>query len=340
MATPASTDSLTFDYIIVGAGSAGCALASRLTEDPDVTVALLEAGPHDHHFSVWVPAGCAASLPFKNQRNYAYETVPQPGLGGRQGYQPRGRGLGGSSSLNAMIYIRGTHHDYDHWASLGCTGWNWDNVLPYFKRAECNERLAGRDDDPLHGGTGPLHVSDLRTGNLRVGATGPYYILPSVAAFRSRHPTVEITIELGNSQQMLEALSEVRLDLAVSSHAVDDDRLSRVTLAEDRMVLVVPLDHPLARCPHAALADVAGCHLLTREHGSMTRRVTEDALRAAGCERIFEETASGAKADRPVLKEGIAYARPGDVLVVWRLDRLGRCAYRQSEYGNCGNFSK
>jgi choline dehydrogenase-like flavoprotein len=169
MATPASTDSLTFDYIIVGAGSAGCALASRLTEDPDVTVALLEAGPHDHHFSVWVPAGCAASLPFKNQRNYAYETVPQPGLGGRQGYQPRGRGLGGSSSLNAMIYIRGTHHDYDHWASLGCTGWNWDNVLPYFKRAECNERLAGRDDDPLHGGTGPLHVSDLRTGNPFIG---------------------------------------------------------------------------------------------------------------------------------------------------------------------------
>jgi aminoethylphosphonate catabolism LysR family transcriptional regulator len=128
------------------------------------------------------------------------------------------------------------------------------------------------------------NAGDLRTGNLRVGATGPYYILPSVAAFRSRHPTVEITIELGNSQQMLEALSEVRLDLAVSSHAVDDDRLSRVTLAEDRMVLVVPLDHPLARCPHAALADVAGCHLLTREHGSMTRRVTEDALRAAGIE--------------------------------------------------------
>ncbi|MFS2107221.1 GMC family oxidoreductase, partial [Ralstonia sp. Ralssp135] len=87
------------------------------------------------------------------------------GLGGRQGYQPRGRGLGGSSSLNAMIYIRGTPSDYNHWAALGCTGWSWNDVLPYFKRSEGNERFAGRDDDALHGGTGPLHVSDLRTGN-------------------------------------------------------------------------------------------------------------------------------------------------------------------------------
>lgn len=165
MSTPAPADSLTFDYVIVGAGSAGCALASRLTEDPDVSVALLEAGPHDHHFSVWVPAGCAVSLPFRNARNYAYLTTPQPGLGGRRGYQPRGRGLGGSSSLNAMIYTRGHRHDYDHWAALGCAGWGWDTVLPYFKRSECNERVAGRDDDPLHGGNGPLHVSDPRTGN-------------------------------------------------------------------------------------------------------------------------------------------------------------------------------
>ncbi|XHO03158.1 Alcohol dehydrogenase [acceptor] [Ralstonia syzygii] len=123
MATPAPTDPLTFDYVIVGAGSAGCALASRLSEDPDVTVALLEAGPHDHHFSVWVPAGCAVSLPFRSSRNYAYPTTPQPGLGGRRGYQPRGRGLGGSSSLNAMSHIRGHPHDYAHWAALGCAGW-------------------------------------------------------------------------------------------------------------------------------------------------------------------------------------------------------------------------
>lgn len=128
------------------------------------------------------------------------------------------------------------------------------------------------------------NAGDLRTGNLRVGATGPYYILPSVAAFRARHPTIEITIEFGNSQQMLEALSEVRIDLAVSSHAVDDERLHRITLAEDTMVLVVPLDHALARRPNMTLDDIAGCQLLMREPGSVTRRVTEDAFAKAGIE--------------------------------------------------------
>ncbi|CAJ0821663.1 HTH-type transcriptional activator CmpR [Ralstonia wenshanensis] len=128
------------------------------------------------------------------------------------------------------------------------------------------------------------NAGDLRTGNLRVGATGPYYILPSVAAFRARHPTIEITIEFGNSQQMLEALSEVRIDLAVSSHAVDDERLHRITLAEDTMVLVVPQDHALARRPNITLDDIAGCQLLMREPGSVTRRVTEDAFAKAGIE--------------------------------------------------------
>ncbi|MFJ4292752.1 GMC family oxidoreductase [Cupriavidus sp. NPDC089707] len=155
----------TYDYVIVGAGSAGCALAGRLADSGDDTIALVEAGQHDHHVLVRTPAACAAMLPRASARNYAYETVPQPGLNGRRGYQPRGRGLGGSSSINAMIYTRGRPADYDDWAAAGCDGWSWDDVLPYFRRAECNERLAGSDDDPLHGGNGPLHVSDLRTPN-------------------------------------------------------------------------------------------------------------------------------------------------------------------------------
>lgn len=162
----------TFDYLVVGAGSAGCALAGRLADSGNDTIALLETGAHDHHVLVRTPAGCAAMLPRAGARNYGYQTVPQPGLGGRRGYQPRGRGLGGSSSINAMIYMRGRPSDYDGWAAHGCDGWSWDDVLPYFRRAECNERVAGHDDDPLHGGTGPLHVCDPRTPN----PFGQYFI--------------------------------------------------------------------------------------------------------------------------------------------------------------------
>lgn len=153
-----------FDYIIVGAGSAGCALAGRLADLPGVTVALLESGPDDHHPSVWTPLAIAQTVPKAGPRNYGFRTVPQAGLNGRESYQPRGRGLGGSSSINAMLYVRGHRSDYDRWAELGCDGWGYDAVLPYFRRSECNQRNAGRDD-AWHGGSGPLHVSDLRTPN-------------------------------------------------------------------------------------------------------------------------------------------------------------------------------
>src|ERR1700720_3459498 len=149
-----------FDFVVVGGGSGGCAVASRLSEDPNISVALLEAGGKDDNWVVTTPAALALMVSGK-LNNWAFDTVPQPGLNGRIGYQPRGKGLGGSSAINAMVYIRGHRSDYDHWASLGNTGWSYADVLPCFKRSEDNAELDGE----YHGKGGPLHVTGLRSDN-------------------------------------------------------------------------------------------------------------------------------------------------------------------------------
>jgi choline dehydrogenase len=145
-----------FDYIVVGAGSAGCVLANRLTASGRHRVLLLEAGGHDRHFWIHVPLGFAKL--FNNATvNWRYKSEPEPELNNRQIIQPRGKVIGGSSSINGLLYIRGQHEDYDHWRQLGNAGWSFQDVLPYFKRAEDQER--GADD--LHGVGGPLSVSDV-----------------------------------------------------------------------------------------------------------------------------------------------------------------------------------
>ncbi|HKY29027.1 MAG TPA: choline dehydrogenase [Pyrinomonadaceae bacterium] len=148
-----------YDYIIVGAGSAGCVLANRLTEDPRTRVLLLEAGGPDKKQEIHIPAAFAKL--FKSPCDWAYYTEPQQNLNDRRLYWPRGKMLGGSSSMNAMIYIRGHRNDYDKWHDLGNEGWAFSDVLPYFKKAEHQERGASE----YHGTDGPLNVSDLRSIN-------------------------------------------------------------------------------------------------------------------------------------------------------------------------------
>ena len=150
----------TFDFVVVGGGSGGCAVAGRLSEDPKTSVALLEAGGRCDNWAVTTPGALALMVPGK-LNNWAFDTVPQAGLQGRIGYQPRGKGLGGSSAINAMVYIRGHRSDYDQWASLGNAGWSFADVLPYFKRSEDNADFDGE----YHGKGGPLAVNKLRTDN-------------------------------------------------------------------------------------------------------------------------------------------------------------------------------
>ncbi len=145
------------DYVIVGAGSAGCVLAARLSEDPDTSVLVLEAGGPDAATEIRIPAMFPAT--FKSSLDWDLLGEQEPGLGGRRLYLPRGRVIGGSSSMNAMIYLRGNRLDYDDWAASGCEGWSYEEVLPYFKRSEDNER----GEDAYHGVGGPLAVSESRS---------------------------------------------------------------------------------------------------------------------------------------------------------------------------------
>ncbi|WP_374650506.1 GMC family oxidoreductase [Dongia sp.] len=158
-----------FDFIVVGAGSAGCVLANRLSENGRYSVALLEAGPPDRHFWIHLPIGYGKTM-WDSRVNWQFYTEPEASMAGRRIYWPRGRVLGGSSSINGLIVIRGQAEDYAHWAALGNAGWGWPDVLPYFRKLETNLAFPG---DPLHGSHGPLHISSIQ----------------------GRHPIVEAVIE-------------------------------------------------------------------------------------------------------------------------------------------------
>src|SRR5690606_29556161 len=150
-----------FDYVVVGAGTAGCLLANRLSADPDARVLLLEAGGDDRYLWIHIPVGYLYCI--GNPRtDWLYRTEPEPGLGGRSIGYPRGKGLGGCSSINGMIYMRGQRRDYDEWAAAGNDGWDWAAVLPYFLRHENHWSRDGGASDPLHGHGGEWRVERQR----------------------------------------------------------------------------------------------------------------------------------------------------------------------------------
>ena len=151
----------TFDYIVVGSGPGGAPVANRLSADGKSTVCLIEAGGPNSGATINVPMLLIATVPKKGKSNWAFETVPQKGLKGRKGYQPRGKGLGGSSAINALVYMRGHRGDYDEWRDLGCPGWGYDDVLPFMKKSENNTAI----NDEFHGQGGEMNVEALRTDN-------------------------------------------------------------------------------------------------------------------------------------------------------------------------------
>jgi choline dehydrogenase len=175
-----------YDFIIVGAGSAGCVLANRLTEDCKHRVLLLEAGGKNDDFLIRMPAGIGELIKARSRHNWGFETEPVPGLGGRRLFWPRGKGLGGTSSINGMIYIRGHAGDYNHWRQLGLAGWSYADVLPYFRRAEQFEGGA----DSYHGGDGPLHVAWGRSRNpiyaamIEAGGQAGYHLTEDFNGYR------------------------------------------------------------------------------------------------------------------------------------------------------------
>ena len=225
-----------YDYVIVGAGSAGCVLAARLSEDPACRVLLLEAGGRDRSFNIHMPAGSKAFHSGPNPHNWFDFTEPQPGLAGRPMYWPSGRGWGGTSSINGMAHVRGHPRDYDGWAALGLDSWSYDAVLRYFIRTETNQRGAS----PWHGGDGPLHVSDspellpLSAAFLAAGVAAGY---PETSDFNGSEPEgfgrLQMAMHEGRRCSAATAYLHPALNrpnLAVVSHAL----VTRVLFEEKR----------------------------------------------------------------------------------------------------------
>ena len=242
-----------FDYIIIGAGSAGCVLANRLAADPSVKVLVLEAGTKDNSVLVRMPAGAGALIPNAGPYNWGFWTEPEPRLDNRKLWWPRGRGWGGSSSINGMIYIRGHPRDYDQWRQMGLEGWGYADVLPYFKRSETLESGA----DAYHGGDGPLHVSTGATPNpifgafVEAGAQAGHALTPDFNGFQQEgFGRYQVTIKDGRRWSASAAFLHPALSRP-NLTAETDARTTRLLIEKGRVVGVEFVQRGQTRTVHA-----------------------------------------------------------------------------------------
>ena len=252
-----------YDYIIIGAGSAGCVLANRLTEDGTTKVLLLEAGGKDKSILVKMPAGVGALLQNKGDYNWGFWTEPEPNLENRKLWWPRGKGWGGSSSINGMIYIRGHARDYDQWRQMGLSGWGYSDVLPYFKRSET---LQGGGDD-YHGGEGPLYISKASSPSpiyssfIEAGAQAGYKTTPDFNGFQQEgFGPYQLTIKDGQrwsaaAAYLRPAITRKNLISAVGARTtkivIDKGRAVSVVFVQDGQTHTVHADGEILLCAGA-----------------------------------------------------------------------------------------
>jgi choline dehydrogenase len=243
-----------YDYIIIGAGSAGCVLANRLSADPKTKVLLLEAGGRDNSLMVKMPAGVGGLIQAKGAYNWGFWTEPEPNLENRRLWWPRGKGLGGSSSINGMIYIRGHARDYDQWRQMGLTGWSYAEVLPYFKRAETFQGGA----DAYHGGDGPLYVSKASSKNtiyssfIEAGVEAGYHRTEDFNGFQQDgFGPYQLTIKNGQRWSASAAYLRPVLDQRPNLTLEIDARTTRILIENGRAVGVEFAQGGVVRQVHA-----------------------------------------------------------------------------------------